>query len=159
MGSLLANGAPPPSTSTPSPATIENDGFWPGIDLDVMRKATRLTGNVTDERLRAATVSAMIWANTQLAGYKAKQLAAGWDSAADVGESLAGASVLVHRYTRAVTCAVQAEFAENYRDWDNTRAGDFRADFEGVAANDFRRNANWALSEILGRGRSVVELI
>jgi hypothetical protein len=101
----------------------------------------------------------MLDVNDQLAAYKAKQIAAGWDSADDIGETVAGSSAIVHRYMRAIASTVQADMAEKYRDWDNTRAGDHRADSEDRSADDFRRNARWAVSDILGRPRTTVELI
>ena len=158
MGSVIANGGTvsPPSTSD---GVIANDGFWPDVDLAMLRASTRLTGNVTAERLRASTIEAILDVNTQLATYKAARIGEGWDSAADVGDTLAGASALVHRYLRAVDSTVQADIAEKYRDWDNTRAGDYRAQGEADSADDFRRNARWAVADILGRPRNVVELL
>lgn len=159
MSSLIANGGPAPAANPPPEADVTNDGFWPDIDVARLRAASRLTGNVTAERLRASVIDAVLSVNGELAIYRAKMLAAGWSHAADIGETIAGATQLVHRYLRAVISTVQADFAEKYRDWDNTRAGDYRADFEGVAADDFRRNARWAISDILDIGRCTVELI
>ncbi|MGE7139672.1 head completion/stabilization protein [Luteibacter sp. NPDC031894] len=157
--SLLANGGAAAPNEPATPITISNDGFWPDIALGDLRDASRLTGNITDARLRACTVEAMIWANEQLASFKARQVAAGWDNASDIGDSIDGATILVQRYRRAVYCTVQADMAENYRQWDSTRAGDFRADFEDSAALTFRKDATLAISDILRRGRTVVELI
>jgi hypothetical protein len=158
MGSLIANGGTI-ATTTQGEGVIANDGFWPDVDLAVLRASTRLTGNVTAERLRASAIEAMLDVNAQLASYKAARIGEGWDSAADVGETIAGASALVHRYLRAVASTVQADIAEKYRDWDNTRAGDYRAQGEADVADDFRRNARWAVADILGRPRNVVELL
>lgn len=158
MGSPIANGGTV-ATPTAHEGTIANDGFWPDVDLAMLRASTRLTGNVTTERLRASAIEAMLDVNTQLANYKAARIGEGWESAADVGETIAGASALVHRYLRAVASTVQADIAEKYRDWDNTRAGDYRGQGENESADDFRRNARWAVADILGRPRNVVELL
>jgi head completion protein GPL len=158
MGSPIANGgtlATPPTHE----GSIANDGFWPDVDLAMLRASTRLTGNVTTERLRASAIEAMLDVNTQLVAFKAARIGEGWDSAADVGETIAGATALVHRYLRAVVSTVQADIAEKYRDWDNTRAGDYRGQGENDSADDFRRNARWAVADILGRPRNVVELL
>jgi hypothetical protein len=158
MGSLIANGG----TVSPLPTNegvIANDGFWPDVDLAMLRAATRLTGNVTRERLRASAIEAMLDVNAQLATFKAVRIGEGWESAADLGETIAGASALVHRYLRAIASTVQADVAEKYRDWDNTRAGDYRGQGEAESADDFRRNARWAVADILGRPRNVVELL
>lgn len=159
MSSLIANGGAPAPTTPANELPVTNDGFWPTIDVVQLRAASRLTGNVTPERLRAAVIEAMLSVNSEVSVYRASKIAEGWESAEDIGESIAGAKVLVHRYLRAVTCTVQANLAESYRDWDSTRAGDYRAAFEVDAAGDFRRNARWAISDILGIGRCTVELI
>lgn len=159
MGTLTGNGGAPATTPTDDGPQIKNDGFWPDVDLGALRASTRLTGNVTAARLRAAAMSAVLFINAQLAAFRAMKIAEGWDSAADMDETIDGKSILVQRYLRAVACSVQADLAENYRDWDNTRAGDHRAESETAAADEFRRNAQWALADILGRSRSVVELI
>lgn len=158
MGSPIANGGTL-ATATNNDGMIANDGFWPDVDLATLRASTRLTGNVTTERLRASAIEAILDVNMQLATYKAARIGEGWDSAGDVGETIAGASALVHRYLRAVASTVQADIAEKYRDWDNTRAGDYRAQGETDSADDFRRNARWAVADILGRPRNVVELL
>jgi hypothetical protein len=158
MGSPIANGGAVAATPT-NEGIIANDGFWPNVDLSALRAATRLTGNVTAERLRASTIEAMLDVNTQLATFKGARIGEGWDSAADIGDNLAGSSALVHRYLRAVASTVQADIAEKYRDWDNTRAGDYRAQGEADSADDFRRNARWAVADILGRPRNVIELL
>lgn len=159
MGTLIANGGAPATPPADDGKPITNDGFWPDVDLAQMRQSTRLTGNVTAERLRASVIEAMLFVNDQLAVFRAQKMAEGWESAADIGDTLAGASHLVHRYLRAVASTVQADLAEKYRDFDSTRVGDLRADHESLAADDFRRNATWAIADILGRPRNVVELI
>ena len=104
-------------------------------------------------------IEAMIDVNDQLKVWKAQQVSQGWTSAEDIGETVAGKSAIVHRYFRAIASTVQADVAEKYRDWDNTRAGDYRGQGEDEAADDFRRNARWAVSDILGKPRNVVELL
>ncbi|WP_199098955.1 head completion/stabilization protein [Dyella sp. ASV21] len=158
MGSLIANQG---QTTTPpaQDGKVTNDGFWPDVDLSILRAATRLSGNVTAERLYSATVDAVLTVNDQLRTYRAAQIGQGWEKAEDIGETVAGASALVHRYLRAVYSSVQADMAERYRDWDSTRAGDYRGQGESDVADDFRRNAHWAVSDILGRPRNTVELL
>jgi len=159
MGTLTGNGGAPATPPSDDGPPIRNDGFWPDIDLGALRASSRLTGNVTAARLRTAAIAAVLFINPQLAAFRATKIAQGWDSAADMDETIDGTSVLVQRYRRAVACSVQADLAEHYRDWDTTRAGDYRAESETAAADEFRRNAQWALADILGRSRSVVELI
>jgi hypothetical protein len=159
MGTLTGNGGAPATPLADDGPPITNDGFWPDIDLGWLRGSTRLTGNITASRLRTAAVAAVLFINPQLAAFRATKIAQGWDSAADMDDTIDGKSVLVQRYLRAVACSVQADLAEHYRDWDTTRAGDYRGESESAAADEFRRNAQWALADILGRTRNVVELI
>jgi hypothetical protein len=159
MGTLTANGGAPATPPTDDGPPLKNDGFWPDVDLQELRATTRLTGNVTAPRLRAAAIAAVLFVNEQLAVFRAARRAEGWDSAEDMDDTIDGRSKLVQQYLRAVACTVQADLAEHYRDWDNTRAGDYRGLGEQDAAAEFRRNAQWALADILGRPRSVVELI
>lgn len=159
MGGLIANGGAAATPPADDGVPITNDGFWPDIDLNELRASTRLTGNITASRLRSSAIEAVIDINGQLKSYRAQKIGAGWDSAKDIGETVAGASQLVHRYLRAVASTVQADLAEKARDWDNTRPGDYRAECERNAADDFRRNARWAVADILGQPRNVIELI
>ena len=159
MGTPIANGGAPATPPADDHETIANDGFWPDVDLKTLRAATRLTGNVTVERLRASVIAAMLDINHQLATYRARQIGQGWDSAADIGDTLGGHSSTVQHYLRAVACTVQADFAESYRDWDSTSEASLRGRIEASTADDLRRTAQWAVSAILGRARSSVELI
>lgn len=159
MGTLTANGGTPATPPADDGEPLRNDGFWPDIDLAWLRATTRLTGNVTAERLRTNAIEAVLDVNQQLASWKTQQVAAGYSSAADIGPVLAGHSATVHRYFRAVASTVQADIAERYRDWDNTRAGDYRGQGENESADDFRRNARWAVADILGKPRNIVDLL
>jgi len=152
-------GNPPPPAADDEPA-IENDGWFPDVDLHQLRATARLDGTVTPERLRHSALVAIASVNTELAGYKATQLAQRRERLADVpAHRLAGQSVQLMHYRRAVTCAVQADLAARYRDFDTTGAGDKRAEKLELAIDDLRRDMRWAISDLLGIRRTAVELI
>lgn len=148
-------------TDSNAPATqIENEAFFPAIDLADLQAAMRLDGTVTPERLRAATVEAMASVNQDLATWRASQLAAGLATLADVtAPQIDGKSIHVTRYVRAVYCLAKANLTERYRDFDATHDGRTRATELESPIDDLRRDARWAVRDILGQRRVTVELI
>lgn len=147
------------ATGLPRPAPLANDGFFPGIDLAHLRAVQRLDGTVTHERLAHETVEAMLAVNAELAAWRATQQAAGHTTLADVPAATAdGASALVQRYRRAVYCLAHASLLERYRNFDATGARPETAS-ELPGADELRRDARWAVRDILGMARSTVALI
>jgi hypothetical protein len=147
----------------PTPAAeqaIENDGFFPAIDPTTMRPQMRIDGTVTAERLREALIAAILAVNADLAVWRDVQLAAGYTTLEAVPAwAIAGISANMHRYLRAVRCLAGANLTERYRDHDSTNDGHLQADRLDLTVDDLRRDARWAVRDILGAGRSTVELI
>lgn len=141
-------------------APIASSAFWPEVDPVAVREAMRIDGTVTPERLRAALVEAIGSVNAELAAWRLQRNAEGIDTLADIDtEEVDGESILVHRYQRAVACTAKALLLERYRDFDSTSVGDKRADALENPIDDIRRDARWAITDILGIGRTTVELI
>jgi len=67
--------------------------------------------------------------------------------------------VLIHHYRRAVYQLTNADLIERYRDFDTTAAGEKRAQDLDGAIEESRRNARWAVLDILGLPHLTVELI
>lgn len=139
---------------------VENDGFFPTIDIGAASAAMRQDGTVTPERLRGALIEAMLLVNDCLGVWRVEQQAAGHRALNAVPATrVNGVSAHVHRYLRAVYCEARASLIERYRDYDATAAGDRKAEQLMPAADDLRRDARWAISDIVGRPRTTVELI
>jgi hypothetical protein len=68
-------------------------------------------------------------------------------------------SRLVLLYQRAVYATAKAELIERYRDFDSTDAGQRRAEAMELSVDDYRRQARYAIRDILGRPRATVELL
>ena len=152
--------APAPATRTVPPQVITNDGFFPDIELDAARQALRVDGTVTDERLRFALVGALLETGNSLTTWKAAQMARGHGSLADVPASAVdGKSRLLHAYIRAVYSLAKADLIERMTDYDTTAAGQKRAEWLGEASDDHRRNARFAIADVMAASRAVVELI
>lgn len=153
------------AASVPQPAVaggppIGNDGFFPDIDVDQAYAAMRLDGTVTQQRMRAALVEAMLSVNEELQPWKAAQMSFGRTTLANVpAPKIDGESAHLHRYRRAVHCLAAAWLIERYRTIDATAAGDRKAEAENLGVEDLRRDARWAISDIQGAARTTVELI
>ena len=139
---------------------INTDSFWPSIDLDNLRATLRIDASVTAARLETAVIAAAINLNRELRLWKARQLAAGYTTLADVpGESINDVSVQAHLYRRAVEAATGAEVCERYRDYSATNAGNGKAEELTPNIDDYRRDLRWAIRDFLGISRTTVELI
>jgi hypothetical protein len=70
-----------------------------------------------------------------------------------------GESVLVLAYQRAIGGFARAELIEGYRDTDLTGRGDRKVEDLEPSVDELRRDALHAIRDILGVGRTTVELI
>lgn len=152
-----------PATTQDAPAgaaVIANDGWFPDVDMAHVRKAVRLDGTVTDERLREALVIAMAATNDELRTFAGAQQSLGRATLADVpAPSIGGESINLARYRTAVYYTARADLVEKYRDFDSTKSGHQAADQLDTTIDDDRRTAKWAVRDIKGVGRMTVELI
>ena len=156
-----------PAAAPAPPATaigvIENDGWFPDIALVDMREAMRLDGTVTDARLVLAVVDAILNVNRELAQWQGQHAQAGIAALADVPAArINRESRLLAQYRRAVYSAAKADLIERYRDYDSTatsvsdkKSMEWLDDAPGAQ----RRNAQWAIADIVGRSHLTVELI
>ncbi len=159
--SFIAQVNPPPITEEP---VVQNNGWFPDINPADLRATCRLDGTVTAARLRHALLDAMASVNSELAEWAGAQQLSGHLSMADVpAPSIGGTTVKVQQYLRAVYAAVQADMAEAYREIDVTPQSAGKAarvtDKIDLKVDEHRRNMRWAISDILGRRRSTVDLI
>lgn len=137
---------------------IENDGWWPDIDAKRARETLRLDGAVTDTRLDVALLNAMISVNRELLPLKAGHLEAPELAAIDA-PLIGGQHALVVLYVRAVICMAGAELVERHRGYDTTASGHADADSSTPTIDELRRDARWAIRDLLGNTRITVELI
>lgn len=147
--------------SAPAPSfTLANDGFWPDIDANHLRERQRIGGNVSNARLEEATVAAMISVNRELRPLKMRYMAQGHDTLAGVpAEQIQKESELVHTYRRAIYSTASAEVAERYRTYSATNTGAAKGEEEEQSADDYRRDARFAIRDLLGISRATVELL
>jgi hypothetical protein len=151
------------AVSLPEVGSVENDGFYPDIVLQDVRDNMRLDGTVTSPRLIQAIVAAVLHVNAELRDWKLGQIAGGFAGLAAVpADRVNRESVNISHYRRAVYCWAKADLIEHYRDYDSTASS--MSDKKMMEALDNapaeqRRNAHWAIADIIGRPHVTVELI
>jgi len=153
---VIANALPSAPSARIDAPTIANDGFFPDIDMAAMR----LDGTVTDARLRLAIVAAMLFVNRALTVWRAAQSAS--TLATVSATQIDGDSRLLALYRRAVYCTAKADLIERYRDYDSTAStlSDKKSmEWLDHAPAEQRRNAQWAIADLIGCPRMTVELI
>jgi hypothetical protein len=142
------------------PDEIQNNGFWPGIDPADFRAVERIDSNITAARVEHALRVAIADINRQLASWQQAQQQAG---AAEIAEVAAPTWAIeghyAQLYRRALYATAHATLLERYRDTTATGQGDERGEAKAAAADDYRRDARWAVAEIEGRTHTTVELI
>jgi len=149
--------APAPSRA---PKTITNSEFWPDIDLAKLREAMRLDGTVTNERLEHAVINAALQTNSDLKDWRIGQQILGFDGLEQVpAEQINGQSIYLQLYLRAVYCLTKANLIERYSDFDSTTKGLKAGEVLGDSVDDLRRDARFAIRDILGESHVTVELI
>jgi hypothetical protein len=154
---VIAVGADPRGESGPD---ITSDAFWPAVSPADFRECMRLDGTVTESRIRAALIDAIFSVNASLLQVRADAAARGLTALADTTpDQIDGTSANTHRYRRAVYCLAAASICERYRGVDATGAGNQKADLVESPIADLRRDAFWAIADIRGQRRTVVELI
>lgn len=155
MSGFIANG-----TTSSASFPITNDGFWPDLDGMNVRSSLRIDSSVSDPRLEVAVVNALIQVNNELASIKSGHVANGFNDIAAVPADLVnGVSKFVHLYRRSIYCTVGAEIAERYRSYDSTAEGNRNADELTPSVDEYRRDARFAIRDLLGVGHCTVELI
>lgn len=160
MSSFLASTPAEPTSPNDPLSRIENDGWFPDIDVAKARAAMRLDGTVTLPRLREALIAAIISINRQLQGWQRSQQVIGHAGLESVpAPTVDGLKTTVSLYQRAVHCTAKADLIEHYRDFDTTSEGSKKTDLLDPLIGEQRRNAQWAVADIKGETRVTVELI
>lgn len=155
----------PVTTKTPisSSDAIKNDGWFPDLSLTMLRDVMRLDGTVTEARLVNAAINAMLSVNQQLADWKLQQQQQGYLSLHEVPASqIHQESRLLHQYRRAVFSTIKADLVEKYFNYDSTASSiNDKTTVEWItnAPAEERRNAQWAIADMVGRLHMTVELI
>ncbi|MCZ4281714.1 head completion/stabilization protein [Kiloniella laminariae] len=148
----------PSSHSNPGTSeTLANDGFYPVLELAAFKADMALGNDNEATRLVALLRQAMIEINHDLASWRAGLT---YTTLADVPAQLYdGLSEKVHLYRSAVFNRARALLISTRRDYDSTKSGRDKADTVELPADDYFQYSREALSRLMNRPRSVIELI
>lgn len=151
----------PTSPSTPDPSvTLANHPFYPDIDLADFRQRMRVDGVATKERAEFALEGAIMEVNRRLQAFVQRQESQGITRLLDVAESHGQpAGEKIKLYQRAVYALAKANLIERYRDYDSTAKAQGRADQLDENIDELRRDAAWAINDLVGRPRATVGLL
>jgi hypothetical protein len=139
---------------------ITNDGFFPDIDPAQFASEMRIRDGVTPERRRRALIDAIITVGNQLVAWRETRVLGGLATLGAVASpKIDGESRLVQLYRTAVFSEAKAKLVERYRDADITKAGKDQVEDLEPSIGELRRDSVYAVRDILGVGRVVVELI
>lgn len=96
--------------SSQAPSIINNDGFWPDLDLAEFQTERAMSPNIDPTLLRDAIVSSVVEINFSLDKHKTKLINQGFTKANDVGVvSVEGISSTVIIYKKAVFARAKAD--------------------------------------------------
>ncbi|WP_329888275.1 head completion/stabilization protein [Stenotrophomonas sepilia] len=155
MSAFTAN-----ASTAPKLDPVTAGAFWPEIDVDALREAIRVPGDVLPARLRNTVVLAVASVTRELALWQAHKEADGYSALAEIpAQQIDGESVLLQLYRRAVQCCTAVELHERYRSYDATAQGNQRADDLAPTIDELRRDHRNAISDLQGLRRVTVELI
>lgn len=137
---------------------IKNSAFFPDISLTAFRNQMRLDGTVTDDRLKESVIEAMIAVNEELQEWQASHTE--YHQLEDLpAMEVHGESVLIYRYKRAVFCLALANLYERYLAYDSSKEGEKKSDLLKGSVDELRRDARFAINDLLKRHRVDAELI
>lgn len=145
--------------------TISNNGFFPDISLSEIRNAMRIDGTVTNDRLKHSALNAISTVNKDLKKYRMEIQAEGYADFYSYqisqydSEMLNGEPIKIYLYKRAVYCLTVANLYERYRGYDSTKQGNDKAEQLIDTAGDLKRDYHFAVRDILGGQRMIVELV
>lgn len=147
---FVANG-----NNTPSQINIKSDPFYPSLSLDYIREIVRIDGAVTDARLQQAIIEEVIDINRLLKVLKDKAIVLSDLSTTEINDQ----PETDYLYLSAVANGVAAKINENYRNYDSSNSGAKKAEEAEYTVDDYRRNKQWAILQLMGENHTVVELI
>ncbi len=138
------------------------DGWYPPIAPDLFRREHKIAADVTADRVREVLVAGIFAVVRDLGDWSRRHRAGGIATLAAVPSDLPridGQDPLVLLFRRAVFTQAKAELVERYRDMDITGAGTRGVETLGPSIGELRRDSVHAVRDILGVGRTTVELI
>lgn len=149
-----------PAPADPSTDLVHADDWWPAISISEFRTRHRVTEEVAPDFIRAAIRSAMQSALNDLGAWADDMRLLLWARLTDVPDTMIdGQPHRVLLWQRAVMALAKVEIIETLRDYDATGHGDAALGSLDQSIIELRRDAQFAIRDLLGRARHRVALI
>lgn len=133
---------------------IEHHPFFPSVDIQQIREFVRIDGSVTNARLEQLVLEEIYDVNHLL-----KDLIT--DDLSHLNQlskyEVNGKPYTEVLYFSAVANGVSAKINEKYRNYDSTNTA--KVDEDNPFIDEARRNKIWAIQQLLGANKTVVDLI
>lgn len=151
----------PPAPSSPDGALVTTPEFWPDIDINKLRAAIDLGGEIPHARLVPAVEEAAVFVMDELSAFQALAFSNGADDLAsiDPDNQIGGSALLVMLFLSAITSQTAAVLADRHPDLTSTREGSDRGEQRRSMADGYRRNATRTIRQIKGQTGVMVELV
>lgn len=147
-------------------STLENDGFFPDLELAYWQQTFRIDDRLPEETLLDLLLQACLSVNTDLQAWQCRQVNQGYLSLEAVpANQVGGKSHLVTLYQSAVYNRATADYLVQFADYSTTEAKDAgksgveRVEAKQQHATTHYRNAMAAIERIKGRSDTYVRLV
>ncbi len=140
--------------------TIDNQPFFPALELAEFISSYRIPDDLPESTVTSLLVNAMILVNSRLLEYRTTQQAAGIKTLTDVpSETVAGESIQLILYRRAVFCQGKANILRDFPSIDRRAAAENQAKSSEETEDRYLEFTDQAIQQFLGLGGIDVELI
>ncbi|ELU12284.1 hypothetical protein CAPTEDRAFT_117503 [Capitella teleta] len=144
----------------PPEGTIQNQPFWPEMDLREFSVNFRVPNDLTVDTTREHLIQAMTDINLRLSEFKKENLAAGYDHLMEIpADEIAGESILMILYRRAVSCRAKASICRDYPTIDRREPAENQAKSAPETEAVYLRFADEAIRQMLNETDITVELL
>lgn len=150
MSSFVANGS-----HYNTDIVINRGSFFPPVPLIRLRETLSIDGTVTDPQLKQIATEEILDLNRLLKTLK-QQGSTLAELSEDFIDGIGDKEIL---YMTAVGHGVSAQLNERKRKYDSSGAGLNKAEDIELTIDSFRQKRQWAVQQLLGQNRTIVELI
>ena len=144
----------------PPEGQIENQPFWPVIDLREFSVNYRTPNELNPGTVTEHLVQAMTDINLRLSVFKFEYESQGYLNLEDVpADTIAGESILMILYRRAISCRAKASICRDYPTIDRREPAENQAKSAPETETVYLRFADEAIRQMLSETDITVELI
>jgi hypothetical protein len=140
--------------------TIENDGFFPDLDLSAFQREWRVANDYRREAIELHLTNALFEINRQLNAFKLDKQELGYSELSEVPQYSSGSTKsLIHQYYRAVYAHAKAYLLREFATINRREQGEHLARESEESHDALLEQSNLAIRYFLGRSNIEVDLL